>query len=153
MAMKSSDFWDITSCSPLNISRRFGGTYRQARHQRESIIFHLNWFGNSKVDGGGIQTQTGWRSHKPTLGKFKTDNILSPSEKEEGARCSTQCACTETPIPPLVEEVTALPSSNRERHTDRRSQKPALGKHAYNCNHFIIFRVYKICGFLEIINF
>jgi hypothetical protein len=26
--MKSSIFWDITPCSPMNFNRRFGGTYR-----------------------------------------------------------------------------------------------------------------------------
>jgi hypothetical protein len=26
--MKSVNFWDITPCSPLKVSRRFGGTYR-----------------------------------------------------------------------------------------------------------------------------
>jgi hypothetical protein len=26
--MKSSIFWDITPCSPLNVNRHFGGTYR-----------------------------------------------------------------------------------------------------------------------------
>jgi hypothetical protein len=42
--MKSTVFWDITSCSPLKVNRRFGGTYRldlqgrisRARYQRES---------------------------------------------------------------------------------------------------------------------
>jgi hypothetical protein len=42
--IKSTIFWDITPCSPLKVSKRFGGTYRphlhgrrisQARHQRE----------------------------------------------------------------------------------------------------------------------
>jgi hypothetical protein len=28
VVMKSSIFWDITLCSPLNVNRRFGGTYR-----------------------------------------------------------------------------------------------------------------------------
>jgi hypothetical protein len=27
VVMKSTIFWDITPCSPLNINRRFGGTY------------------------------------------------------------------------------------------------------------------------------
>jgi hypothetical protein len=27
MVMKSTIFWDITPCSPLNVNRRFGGTY------------------------------------------------------------------------------------------------------------------------------
>jgi hypothetical protein len=26
--MKSATFWDITLCSPLKVTRRFGGTYR-----------------------------------------------------------------------------------------------------------------------------
>jgi hypothetical protein len=26
--LKSTIFWDITSCSPLKVSRRLGGTYR-----------------------------------------------------------------------------------------------------------------------------
>jgi hypothetical protein len=43
--IKSTIFWDITPCSPLNVNRRFGGTYRlylqgrrisQTRNQRES---------------------------------------------------------------------------------------------------------------------
>jgi hypothetical protein len=28
VVMKSTIFWDITPCSPLNVDRRFGGTYR-----------------------------------------------------------------------------------------------------------------------------
>jgi cellulose synthase/poly-beta-1,6-N-acetylglucosamine synthase-like glycosyltransferase len=42
--LKSTNFWDITPCSPLKVNRRFGGTYRlhlqdqisRARYQRES---------------------------------------------------------------------------------------------------------------------
>jgi hypothetical protein len=45
VVMKSSAFWDTTSCSPMKFNRRFGGTCRlhfqgrrisQARNQRES---------------------------------------------------------------------------------------------------------------------
>jgi hypothetical protein len=28
VVMKSSSFWDITPCSPLKVSRRFGGKHR-----------------------------------------------------------------------------------------------------------------------------
>jgi hypothetical protein len=28
VVMKSTIFWDIMSCSPLKVNRRFGGTYR-----------------------------------------------------------------------------------------------------------------------------
>jgi hypothetical protein len=28
VVMKSTIFWGITLCSPLNVNRRFGGTYR-----------------------------------------------------------------------------------------------------------------------------
>jgi hypothetical protein len=28
VVMKSTIFWDITSCCPLSVNRRFGGTYR-----------------------------------------------------------------------------------------------------------------------------
>jgi hypothetical protein len=46
VVMKSTIFWDITSCSPLKVNRRFGRTYRlhlmrrisRARYQRESWI-------------------------------------------------------------------------------------------------------------------
>jgi hypothetical protein len=43
--LKSTVFWDITPCSPFNVNRRFGGTYRlqlqgrrigRARYQCES---------------------------------------------------------------------------------------------------------------------
>jgi hypothetical protein len=44
VVMKSSVFWDITQCSPLEVSRRLGGTYllylqgriRRERYQSES---------------------------------------------------------------------------------------------------------------------
>jgi hypothetical protein len=44
VVMKSIIFWDITSCNPLKVNRRFGGTYRlhmlgrisRGRYQRES---------------------------------------------------------------------------------------------------------------------
>jgi hypothetical protein len=53
--LQSSIFWNITPCSPLDVNRRFGGTYHlhpqgrrisQARNQRESMwqapfIFYL----------------------------------------------------------------------------------------------------------------
>jgi hypothetical protein len=29
--------------------------------------FHKDWFCHSDADGGGGDTQTAWRSHKPTL--------------------------------------------------------------------------------------
>jgi hypothetical protein len=44
VVMKSTIFWDTTSCSPLNVNRSFGGSYRlhlqgrimsRARYQRE----------------------------------------------------------------------------------------------------------------------
>jgi hypothetical protein len=55
VVMKSDIVWDITSCSPLKVNRRFGGTYRlylqgrdinQARNQRSRSVFHLlsRWF-------------------------------------------------------------------------------------------------------------
>jgi hypothetical protein len=49
--MKRTIFWDITSCNPLKISRRFGETRRlhpqgrritQARHQLEAVIPSFN---------------------------------------------------------------------------------------------------------------
>jgi hypothetical protein len=39
VVMKSTNFWDITPCSPLSVNRRFGGTYRlhlQARKNKLS---------------------------------------------------------------------------------------------------------------------
>jgi hypothetical protein len=45
VVMKSTIFWDITPCSPMNVNRRFGRTYRLhlqgrriswTRSQRES---------------------------------------------------------------------------------------------------------------------
>jgi hypothetical protein len=50
---KSIIFWDITSCSPLSVNRRFGGTYRfhlqgrkisSARNQRASRWLGLAFF-------------------------------------------------------------------------------------------------------------
>jgi hypothetical protein len=29
VVMKSTIFWDMRSCSPLGVNRRFGGTYRR----------------------------------------------------------------------------------------------------------------------------
>jgi hypothetical protein len=38
MFIKITIFWDITPCSPLNVNRRFGGTYRlQLQGQRISL--------------------------------------------------------------------------------------------------------------------
>jgi hypothetical protein len=45
--MKSTIFWDITTCSPLSVNRRFGGTYRfylQGKHTRFHAGFLLNLF-------------------------------------------------------------------------------------------------------------
>jgi hypothetical protein len=45
VVMKSTIFWDITLCTPLEVNRRFGGTYHlylqlekmsRARYRRES---------------------------------------------------------------------------------------------------------------------
>jgi hypothetical protein len=33
---KSTIFWDITTCSPLSVSRRFGGTYRLHLQSRKN---------------------------------------------------------------------------------------------------------------------
>jgi hypothetical protein len=35
VVMKSTIFWDLTSCSPLKVNRRFGGTYRLHLHRVE----------------------------------------------------------------------------------------------------------------------
>jgi hypothetical protein len=51
--MKSNFFWDLTQCSPLEVNRRFGGTYRlhlqglkisRARNQREIRWEAEFWF-------------------------------------------------------------------------------------------------------------
>jgi hypothetical protein len=48
MALKSAVFWDMTPCSPLNVNRRFWGTFRlnlqgrrisQARNQANSACY------------------------------------------------------------------------------------------------------------------
>jgi hypothetical protein len=41
VVMKSSIFWDITSCSPLKVNRRFGGTYRLHLHEYVLTAFRL----------------------------------------------------------------------------------------------------------------
>jgi hypothetical protein len=38
VVMKSTVFWDITPCSPLSVSRRFGGTYRLHREGRKNKL-------------------------------------------------------------------------------------------------------------------
>jgi hypothetical protein len=37
--MRSTVFWDITPCSPLKVTRRFGGTYIESRWQAEQSVF------------------------------------------------------------------------------------------------------------------
>jgi hypothetical protein len=73
VVVKSSVFWDITLCSPLQVNQRFGGTcflflqgerISQARHQCEvggKQTFH-DLFYNLK-DGGNIFLENvGWLS-------------------------------------------------------------------------------------------
>jgi hypothetical protein len=35
--MKSTNFWDITPCSPLSVNRRFGGIYRSHLQGRRNV--------------------------------------------------------------------------------------------------------------------
>jgi hypothetical protein len=49
ISLKSTVFWDMTPCSPLNFNRRFGGTYRlhlQGRRNKYSGAYLLlvRWF-------------------------------------------------------------------------------------------------------------
>jgi hypothetical protein len=41
VVMKSSIFWDITSCGSLNVNRRFGGTYRIRLQSRRVYCAHF----------------------------------------------------------------------------------------------------------------
>jgi hypothetical protein len=51
--------------------------------------------------------------------------------RRRSAALLSQSACTERSIPPLVEEETQLPSSDRgDTQTGRRSLKPTLEKYA-----------------------
>jgi hypothetical protein len=44
MVMKSTIFWDITSCSPLSVNRRFGGTYRlHLRGRKNKLCKKPTW--------------------------------------------------------------------------------------------------------------
>jgi hypothetical protein len=49
VVMKSTIFWDITPCSPLEVNRRFGGTYR----------FHLQ---GRRISGARNQPESRWQA-------------------------------------------------------------------------------------------
>jgi hypothetical protein len=44
VVMKNSIFWDVTPCSPLKVSRRFGGTYHLHLQGQLAICFHAGFF-------------------------------------------------------------------------------------------------------------
>jgi hypothetical protein len=58
IGLNSSVFWDITSCNPFKVSRRFGVTCRylegrricQARHQREAGSKHSSASSETSID-------------------------------------------------------------------------------------------------------
>jgi hypothetical protein len=59
VVVKSTIFWDITPCSPLNVNRRFGETYRLhfqgrriswARNQRESPLLWSTYSSTLKME-------------------------------------------------------------------------------------------------------
>jgi hypothetical protein len=43
VVMKSTILWDITPCSPLEVNRRFGGTYRLHLQALLAICFHTGF--------------------------------------------------------------------------------------------------------------
>jgi hypothetical protein len=43
VVMKSTIFWDITSCSPLSVNRRFGETYRLRLQGLLANCFHAGF--------------------------------------------------------------------------------------------------------------
>jgi hypothetical protein len=55
---KSSVFWDVTSFSLLQVSRRFGGTCHPHLHDRHpATCFHVGWLGlffNLKVEATAL---------------------------------------------------------------------------------------------------
>jgi hypothetical protein len=66
VAMKSNIFWDITSCSQLKVSWRFGGAYRLNLQDRIFACFHADIFPDSFFDpevGGEMSLwNVGWLS-------------------------------------------------------------------------------------------
>jgi hypothetical protein len=79
--LKSTIYWDMTPCSPLNVNRRFGATYRlhlqgrrisRARNQRES---------RSQVDGSDMfefqQTRQRYIPEDSTLHNHRCENLKS----------------------------------------------------------------------------
>jgi hypothetical protein len=48
VVMKSSIFWDITPCSPLNVNRRFGGKYRLLQGRRVIQTNNANFYQNTR---------------------------------------------------------------------------------------------------------
>jgi hypothetical protein len=84
--LKSSVFWDIMSCIPLKVNRRFGGTYRliiqdrrisQARNQCEAGRKKSSYSSETSVD---FQRTT--RRYIPegrTLHKHRCENLKSCS--------------------------------------------------------------------------
>jgi hypothetical protein len=81
---KSTNFWDITPCSPLRVNRRFGGTYR----------LHLPWFFAELISSTlkmekicssetSVDTQRITRCYIPedvTLHNYRCENFKSYSD-------------------------------------------------------------------------
>jgi hypothetical protein len=87
--MKSIIFWDITSCSPLSVSRRFGGTHRlhlQGRRNKfseKSASNHLLafWFLAELISStlkmeAMCSSETSADTQRPTRRYIPEDNTL-----------------------------------------------------------------------------
>jgi hypothetical protein len=79
--LKSIIFWDMTPCSPLSITRRFGGSYRLHLQGRGllnySSILKMEAICSSKTSG---TTQRTTRRHIPeddTLHNHRCENLKS----------------------------------------------------------------------------
>jgi hypothetical protein len=94
LGLKSTIFWDITSCNPLRVIRRFGGTYRlhlqgrkisRARNQRERWFLAQIIFSTLKMEATcfsetSADTQRTTRRYIPedgTLHNHRCENLTS----------------------------------------------------------------------------
>jgi hypothetical protein len=100
VVMKSIIFWNMTSCSPLSLNRRFGGTYRLhiqgGRNRFSKPACHLlaRWFvepisSTLKMDTicsseTSVETQRTTRRHIPedyTLHNHRCENLKSYNQR------------------------------------------------------------------------
>jgi hypothetical protein len=71
-SLKNAIFWDVTSCSPLKVNRRFGKIFR----------LHLQ---GRKISRAGNQQESRWQEENRCSGIYEEVKLKDPVQKLRGS--------------------------------------------------------------------